>query len=96
MRALREVVAGRSVIDGKVVSALVGARRRAASSPIGRLSPRELEVLHAMAEGRTNGAIAEELNLSGSAIEKCISGIFTKLDLLPEPQVHRRVAAVLA
>jgi DNA-binding NarL/FixJ family response regulator len=96
LRALREVVAGRSVIDGDVVEALVGSRRRATTSPISRLTPRELDVLRAMAEGRTNGAIAESLNLSGSAIEKYISGIFSKLDLPPEAQIHRRVSAVVA
>lgn len=95
LRALREVHAGRSVIAGEVVEALVGARRRAASSPIGRLGPRELTVLQAMAEGRTNSAIAELLQLSGSAVEKYVNTIFAKLDLPPEAAVHRRVAAVL-
>jgi DNA-binding NarL/FixJ family response regulator len=95
LRALREVVAGRSVIDPDVVEALVGVNRRATASPISRLTPRELEVLSAMAEGNTNAAIAETLHLSDSAVEKYINAILAKLDLPPEATVHRRVAAVL-
>ncbi|MGH9036924.1 MAG: response regulator transcription factor [Acidimicrobiia bacterium] len=95
LRALREVVAGRSVIDPDVVEALVGVSRRATASPISRLTSRELEVLSAMAEGNTNGAIAETLHLSDSAVEKYINVIFAKLDLPPEAAVHRRVSAVL-
>jgi len=95
LRALREVVAGRSVIDPDVVEALVGVSRRTAASPITRLTPRELEVLSAMAEGNTNAAIADALHLSDSAVEKYINAIFAKLDLPPEVAVHRRVAAVL-
>ena len=59
------------------------------------LTPRELEVLHLMAQGRTNAAIAGELFLSESAIEKHINAIFTKLGLNEEKQIHRRVKAVL-
>jgi DNA-binding NarL/FixJ family response regulator len=95
LHALREVVAGRSVIDPDVVESLVGMNRRAAASPIGRLTPRELEVLSAMAEGKTNAAIAESLHLSDSAVEKYINAMFAKLDLPPEAAVHRRVMAVL-
>lgn len=95
LRALQEVVAGRSVIDPDVVEALVGVGRRASASPISRLTPRELEVLSAMAEGKTNAALADSLHLSDSAVEKYINAIFAKLDLPPEPAVHRRVAAVL-
>jgi DNA-binding NarL/FixJ family response regulator len=59
------------------------------------LTPRELDVLSAMAEGNTNAAIGAALHLSDSAVEKHINAIFAKLDLLPEAAVHRRVAAVL-
>src|SRR5919206_4648967 len=64
LRALREVVAGRSVIDPRVVELLISHRARLAQSPISRLSPRELDVLRQMAEGKTNRAIAEALFLS--------------------------------
>ena len=95
LRALHEVVAGRSVIDPRVVELLISHRARLAQSPISLLSPRELDVLRQMAEGKTNRAIAEALMLSESAVEKHSNAIFAKLDLVEEPQVHRRVAAVL-
>jgi len=88
-------VAGRSVIDPAVVEALVGRRARQQSSLLHRLTPRETDVLRAMAEGKRNAAIAAELALSGSAIEKHVNAIFTKLDLGESPDVDRRVAAVL-
>jgi len=96
VHALREVIAGRSVIDPEIVDRLVAGRARAAASPLHRLTPRELDVLRAMAAGRTNTAIASALHLSESAIEKHINSIFQKLDLQPETSVHRRVAAVVA
>jgi DNA-binding NarL/FixJ family response regulator len=97
VRALREVRAGRSVIDSQVVETLVSRRARLADSPIARLTERELDVLREMAQGKTNPAIAEALVLSDSAVEKHITSIFSKLGLAEEPpQVHRRVAAVLA
>ena len=95
LRALREVVAGRSVIDPRVVELLVRHRARVAQSPVSLLSPRELDVLRQMAEGHTNRAIATALVLSESAVEKHINAIFGKLGLAEEPQLHRRVAAVL-
>jgi DNA-binding NarL/FixJ family response regulator len=95
LRALREVVAGRSVIDPRVVELLVSHRARMRESAVRTLSPRELEVLREMAHGKTNRAIAESLSLSESAIEKHVNAIFSKLGLGEEPQVHRRVAAVL-
>jgi DNA-binding NarL/FixJ family response regulator len=95
LRALKEVVAGGSLIDPQVVEELVGQRRRAEQSPLNELTPRELEVLRAMAEGRTNKGIAETLFLSESSVEKHIAAIFGKLGLAQETQVHRRVAAVL-
>jgi DNA-binding NarL/FixJ family response regulator len=92
--AVVEVHAGGSVIDPKVVEALVTARRHA-ESPISRLTPRELEVLDAMAQGRNNAGIAAALGLTERAVEKHINSIFSKLGLSEEPEVHRRVKAVL-
>lgn len=94
-RSLREVAAGRSVIDPAVVEALVARRARERSSLLRHLTPREMDVLRAMAEGKRNSAIGVELSLSGSAIEKHVNAIFTKLDLGDSPAVDRRVSAVL-
>lgn len=94
-RALREVVAGRSVIDPQVVETLVARRSRISSSPVSSLTPRELDVLRQMAQGRTNVAIGQELSLSESSVEKHVYTIFSKLELTEEPHMHRRVAAVL-
>ena len=95
LSALREVVTGGSVIDPQVVDALVTRRVRLRESPLARLTPRELEVLREMAQGRGNAGIAQQLFLSESSVEKHVNAIFTKLDLASEQQVHRRVAAVL-
>jgi DNA-binding NarL/FixJ family response regulator len=78
-----------------VVDGLVSRRRRTSASLINQLTPRELDVLRAMAEGRTNAAIAETLYLSESAVEKHSTAIFAKLGLADEAKTHRRVAAVL-
>ena len=94
IRALREVVAGGSVIDPQVVDSLVARRSRTAASPLGALTPRELDVLRAMAQGYTNAGIEQSLHLSASTVEKHVNAIFTKLRLADAP-VHRRVAAVL-
>jgi DNA-binding NarL/FixJ family response regulator len=96
VRALREVVAGRSVIDPKVVEELVSRSGRLRASPLHELSRREVEVLREMAQGKTNGAIGATLHLSESAVEKYVSAIFLKLGLTEEHQIHRRVGAVLA
>jgi DNA-binding NarL/FixJ family response regulator len=93
--ALREVAQGGSVIDPQVVEALVAARARAARSPLAWLTPREREVLAAMAQGRSNAAIAAALTLSVRAVEKHINAIFSKLGLAEERDVDRRVKAVL-
>ena len=95
LRAIREVANGGSVIDPKVVEGLVEARTRAAKSPLGRLTPREREILGEMAQGRNNASIAAHLVLSERAVEKHINSIFSKLDLTEEPDTHRRVKAVL-
>ena len=93
--AIQEVARGGSVIDPKVIDALVAARSRAAESPLRQLTPRETEILSEMAQGKNNAAIAETLVLSERAVEKHINSIFSKLALSEEPDVHRRVKAVL-
>jgi DNA-binding NarL/FixJ family response regulator len=92
--AIDEVRNGRSVIDPRVVDALVEGRTQP-KSPLERLTERESEVMAEIAKGKTNSAIADTLFLSERAIEKHISSIFTKLDLLPEKDTNRRVSAVL-
>lgn len=94
--AVDEVASGGSVVDPEVVAALVARTDRDPESPTALLTDRERDVLAGMAEGRTNAAIAERLFLSVSSIEKYSSSIFTKLGLFDEPDLHRRVAAVLA
>jgi DNA-binding NarL/FixJ family response regulator len=95
LAALREVATGGSVIDPQVVEALVARRARLRESPLARLSPRELEVLQEMAQGRGNAGIARDLSLSESSVEKHVNAIFAKLGLTTELLVHRRVTAVL-
>jgi DNA-binding NarL/FixJ family response regulator len=95
MLAIREVAAGGSVIDPKVVESLVAARTRSAESPVSQLTPREKEVLSEMAQGKNNAAIAESLVLTERAVEKHINSIFSKLGLSEETATHRRVKAVL-
>ena len=90
---VRRVGAGGTALDPEVVSQLLA--RSGRGSVLDRLSPREREVLGLMAEGRSNQAIAEELVVSDGAVEKHVSNIFTKLDLLPAEQDNRRVLAVL-
>lgn len=94
VRAIREVARGGSVIDPLVVDALVARRARNAHSPLAALTPRELDVLREMAQGRTNSGIEQALHLSASTVEKHVNSIFRRLGLVDEP-VHRRVAAVL-
>lgn len=95
INAVREVSRGGSVIDPKVVEVLVTARARAKDSPLERLTPRETEILSEMASGKNNAAIAGALVLTERAVEKHINSIFSKLALSEEPDVHRRVKAVL-
>jgi DNA-binding NarL/FixJ family response regulator len=96
VRALTEVARGGSVLDPKVVEALVAAKERMVHSPLGQLTDREREVLAHMAQGQNNAAIARNLFLTERAVEKHINSLFHKLDLTEEPDVHRRVMAVLA
>jgi DNA-binding NarL/FixJ family response regulator len=84
-----------SVVDPKVVEVLVAARATKAESKLGRLTPRELEVLEWVAEGRTNAGIARGLFLSERAVEKHIHSIFGKLDLNFYEEVNKRVRAVI-
>jgi DNA-binding NarL/FixJ family response regulator len=97
LRALREVIAGGSVIDPQVVEGLLARRQSLAGSLLDTLTGRERDVLAKMAQGKSNQAIAQTLFVSQSAVEKHINSIFGKLALAPdESEVHRRVAAVLA
>jgi DNA-binding NarL/FixJ family response regulator len=91
--AVRRVAAGGSAIDPLVVERMV--ERKRSRTTLDRLSPREREVLCLMAEGRSNSALAQELFLHPKTVESHVASIFTKLDLLPEPEHHRRVLAVL-
>jgi len=90
--AVRRVTAGGTALDPEVVAQLL---IRRSDDPISRLTPRELQVLRLMAEGRSNGGIVELLKVSSSAVEKYVTNIFAKLDLPPTGTDHRRVLAVL-
>jgi DNA-binding NarL/FixJ family response regulator len=91
--ALHRVAAGGTALDPEVVTQLVRSSRR--HDVLGRLTPREREVLDLMAEGRSNRAIAERCVVSERAVEKHVTSIFDKLDLLPSDADNRRVRAVL-
>jgi DNA-binding NarL/FixJ family response regulator len=93
--ALLAVADGGSVVDSKVVEALISAQVRGQDSPLSELTPRELEVLAEIAQGKSNHAIADHLVLSKRAVEKHINAIFLKLDLSHDEDVSRRVAAAL-
>ncbi|MEU8345245.1 response regulator transcription factor [Spirillospora sp. NPDC048832] len=90
--ALRRVAGGGTALDPEVVSQLLLRRH---TDPLGRLTPREREVLAVMAEGRSNAGIAAALVISESAVAKHINNIFAKLDLPHAEADHRRVLAVL-
>lgn len=92
--AIRRVARGGSVVDPAVVAVLVGRRR--ARSPVDDLTERERDVLALIAEGRSNQAICDRLFLAPKTVEAHIASIFSKLELLPAPDDHRRVLAVLA
>ena len=92
--AIREVAAGGSVIDSKVVESLVSAKRPERSA-MTHLTPREREILGEMAQGKSNAAIAAALVLSTRAVEKHTNSIFSKLGLTEEVDLNRRVKAVL-
>ena len=94
LHAVREVAAGRSVVDQQVVQRLLQAGRPT-ESRLGRLSPRETEVLASMAEGANNAVIADRLFLTVRGVERHINSIFAKLDLTGHQDYHHRVRAVL-
>lgn len=94
VEAVSRVAAGGSVLDPEVVARMLG--RRAADSPVALLTPRERDVLAAMAEGKSNQGIAEALFVTEAAVSKHVTSIFHKLGLAPTGTDHRRVLAVLA
>jgi len=91
--AVERIAKGGSVVDSALVQELVGARRT--DDPLAALTPRELEVLGLMAEGRSNAGIAGRLWVAEGTIEKHVRSILTKLDLPETPEDHRRVLAVV-
>jgi DNA-binding NarL/FixJ family response regulator len=93
--ALIAVADGGSVVDPKVVEALIDARVRAEESPLAELTGRELEILSEIAQGKSNQAIADKLVLTKRAVEKHINAIFLKLGLTRAEEVSRRVKAAL-
>ena len=96
LHAAIEVVArGGSMIDPAMVRMLIDSEERQRDSPLAALTPREREVLAAMAAGKSNAAIADDLVLTKRAVEKHVGAIFLKLGLPSEDVISRRVAAVL-
>jgi DNA-binding NarL/FixJ family response regulator len=93
VEALRRVAGGGTALDPEVVTQLLARSRRV--DPLATLTARERDVMKLMAEGRSNGAIADDLVVSVGAVEKHVANIFLKLDLSPGDQDHRRVLAVL-
>ena len=83
------------MVDPLIIDTLVARQQTRASSPLASLTPRELDVLREMAQGKTNAGIEQALFLSESTVEKHVNAIFTKLGISAAP-VHRRVVAVLA
>jgi DNA-binding NarL/FixJ family response regulator len=94
IQAVARVAAGGSALDPEVVGRMLGRRR--GGGPLEHLSPRERDVLAAMAEGKSNQGIADALVVTEAAVEKHVTGIFQKLGLGPTATEHRRVRAVLA
>jgi len=95
LQAIDEVQSGGSMLDPRIVEALMEAQRRRSASKLAGLTPRELEVLGLMASGRGNAAIARELSITDRSVEKHTNAIFRKLGLSEEIDLNRRVAAVL-
>ena len=93
--AIRRVAEGGSVVDPRVMDALMASKANRESSVLDRLTDREREVLAEMAKGGSNAAIGEALFISARSVEKHINSIFTKLDLPPTDDLNRRVRAVL-
>ena len=95
VRAIREVAAGGSVLDPRIVETLLRQRARKPGSPLAALTPPVIDVLRLMAEGKSNHAIADALYVSVGTVEKRIAAVFSALGLSAEPDLNRRVAAVL-
>ena len=95
MSAVRAVAEGGSVIDPKVVEALVAGNTRGEESRLRQLTPRERDVLREMASGKSNAAIGASLFVAERSVEKVIHSIFLKLGLTWEADVHKRVKAVI-
>jgi DNA-binding NarL/FixJ family response regulator len=95
MAAIRAVAAGSSMIDPKMVEALVVSRTQGERSPLNQLTTRELEVLREIAQGKSNAAIGDSLFLTKRAVEKHINSIFMKLRLHDSQDVSKRVKATL-
>jgi len=93
IEALERVNSGQCVVDPAIVARLLDRERR--GSPVGTLSPRERETLSLMAQGRSNAAIAHQLGIGERTVESVCAQLFRKLDLQPDPDVNRRVLAVL-
>jgi DNA-binding NarL/FixJ family response regulator len=93
--AIRTVARGGSVIDPAIVDLLVAASTRRPASPLAALTPREMDVLEQVAQGKSNAGVAAALFLTERAVEKHINAMFAKLGLAATPDVNRRVAAVL-
>jgi DNA-binding NarL/FixJ family response regulator len=93
--AVRSVAAGGSVVDPRVVEALVAEKTRSGRSSLDELTPRERDVLREMASGKNNAAIAQTLFLTDRSVEKVIHSIFMKLGLAFEEAIHKRVKAVV-
>jgi DNA-binding NarL/FixJ family response regulator len=91
--AVRQVARGGSALDPEVIAQMLDRRRR--GGPLDELSERELNVLAGMAEGRSNVAIADDLRITEHALQRDVAAIFSKLDLAPGAEGHRRVLAVL-
>jgi DNA-binding NarL/FixJ family response regulator len=94
-RAIRAVAAGGSVVDARVVEALLGAHGHPGAAKLSALTPREKQILALIAEGHSNGAIADALVVTKRAVEHHVNQIFAKLDLGEEKDVSRRVKAAI-
>ena len=94
-QAIRTVADGGSVIDHTIVDMLVAASSRRPTSPLAALTPREMDVLEQVAQGKSNAGVAATLFLTERAVEKHINAMFAKLGLAATPDLNRRVAAVL-
>jgi DNA-binding NarL/FixJ family response regulator len=95
VRAIEQVAAGGSVLDPHIVQRLLDHRSKKPGSPLAALTSAEFDVLRRMAEGKSNAAIASGLSVSLATVERRINILFQKLGLIEEPDLNRRVSAVL-